>query len=185
MAERDVETPGCDHPRRTARSITRAVSSGIRDGMRSGARTGGGARARATNARQHPVGNRGGVAFHFKMGQTGSVGAATDIRATSSATGPASHRSEASTKTTRNDAACGRHSAFDACREEAAFGSPKTPTTNSRNGSAAKLSTGGRRTDSSEHGASNRTTRAAVLEAENAKRETQRGQEVSGGHRRL
>ena len=62
-----------------ARSLARAVALGVKDGLRGGARSGGargGARARGSSATQRPVGNKGGVTFHFKMGQTGSVGAA-------------------------------------------------------------------------------------------------------------
>ena len=62
-----VKPPPAHVVRGIGRVIGGAVGGAMRGGARMAARAAGGSR---------PVGNRGGVSFHYKMGQTGSVGAA-------------------------------------------------------------------------------------------------------------
>ena len=91
----------------------------IRGGARMAARAAGGARS---------GGNRGAVSFHFKMGQTGSVGAAVAHQSYSDCDGAFVARSATSTRRTKSAAHCGALWAIARCRGGVAYASPQTQT---------------------------------------------------------
>ena len=61
-------------PAHIVRAVGRVIGGGIGRAIRGG--RGGAPMAARAPGGARPVGNRGGVSFHFKMGQTGSVGSA-------------------------------------------------------------------------------------------------------------